>query len=71
VIAAGYANGAIVISRPASRDVVFARGAGGGAVDVLAWSPDGQSLAFALSSGEVGHLLLPARLFRDEAEGAP
>jgi WD40 repeat protein len=71
LIAAGYANGAIVICRPGSRDVVFARGAGGGAIDVLAWSPDGGALAFAANGGEIGLVTLPGRMFRDAGELAP
>jgi WD40 repeat protein len=65
LVAAGYANGAIVICRPASTEIVFVRGAGGGGVDVLAWSPDGGALAFGTSGGEIGLALLPGALFRD------
>jgi hypothetical protein len=65
LVAAGYANGAIVICRPASTEVVFVRGAGGGGIDALAWSPDGEALAFVTSGGEIGLAVLPDLLFRD------
>jgi WD40 repeat protein len=71
VIAAGYANGAVLLCRPANRDVVFVRGSGGGAIDVLAWSPDGEALAFGANGGEIGLVMLPAALFRGEGAGAP
>ena len=65
LIAAGYANGAVLICRPATRDVLFVRGAGGGAVSALAWSPDGGALAFGVDDGEIGLAALPDLLFRD------
>jgi WD40 repeat protein len=71
LVAAGYANGAVLICRPASTDVIFVRGAGGGAIDVLAWSPDGTALGFGVSSGEVGLVALPDLLFRDDEGRAP
>jgi hypothetical protein len=68
LVAAGYANGAVAICRPASAEVVFVRGAGGGGIDVLAWAPDGQALIYAVASGEIGLAVLPDLLFRDAGD---
>ncbi len=69
LIAAGTANGAVLICRPASSDAVCLRaageGAGGGGVDALEWSADGGALAFAVAGGEIGLADLPPLLFRD------
>jgi hypothetical protein len=64
LIAAGYASGAILLCHPGKEDVLFIRGAGGGAVLWLAWSPDGSRLAFTTEEGEAGLVLLPEGLFR-------
>ena len=64
LIAAGYASGAILLCYPGTEDVLLIRGAGGGAVLWLAWSPDGTRLAFATEAGEAGLVLLPQGLFR-------
>lgn len=65
LVAAGYANGTILICRPTSTEVLFVRGAGGGGIDALAWSPDGEALAFGTRGGEIGLAVLPDLLFRD------
>jgi WD40 repeat protein len=64
LIAAGYASGAILLCRPGVEDVLFIRGAGGGAALWLAWSADGNRLAFATEAGEAGLVILPHELFR-------
>jgi WD40 repeat protein len=64
LIAAGYASGAILLCQPGTEDVLFVRGAGGGAALWLAWSPDGSRLALATEAGEAGLVLLPEELFR-------
>jgi WD40 repeat protein len=71
LIAAGYANGAILVARPGSREVVFIRDAAGSAIDALSWSPDGEALAFGTSGGEIGLARLPPLLFRDEKVSVP
>jgi WD40 repeat protein len=67
LVAAGYASGAVLLCQPGSEDVLFVRGAGGGAALTLAWSPDGRRLALATQDGEAGIVLLPDGLFRAAA----
>jgi WD40 repeat protein len=64
LVAAGYANGAVLVCQPGSTDILFAREAGGGAVTVLAWSADGAHLALGVEGGEVGIVAFPDSLFR-------
>ena len=64
LIAAGYANGAVLLCQPDGTDILFARAAGGGAVSALAWSADGAFLALAAEGGEIGVVAFPERLFR-------
>jgi WD40 repeat protein len=70
LVAAGYGSGAILLCQPGTEDVLFAKGAGGGALVTLAWSPEGQRLAFATEGGEAGIMLLPDGLFRHNALAA-
>jgi WD40 repeat protein len=64
LIAAGYASGAILLCQPGGENVLFIRGARGGAALWLAWSPDGSRLALATEECEAGLVLLPEELFR-------
>ena len=68
LIAAGYQNGAVLLCQPGSDEGLFVKGAGGGAVNALAWSGDGSRLAFGTQDGVFGWLGLPDALFR--ARGA-
>lgn len=70
VIAAGYSNGVVLLCQLGSTDVLLVRGAGGGAVTALAWSPDGAALALGTALGAAGVVALPSLLFRS-AGGAP
>jgi WD40 repeat protein len=64
LIAVGYHNGAVLLCRPGSDEVIFVKGSGEGAVNALAWSGDGQRLAFGTQGGLCGWLGLPDALFR-------
>lgn len=68
LIAVGYFNGAVLLSRPGSDDALFVKGSGDGAVNALAWSGDGQRLAFGNQGGQCGWLSLPDALFRPNAQ---
>ena len=50
---------------------LFIKGSGGGAVNALAWSGDGSSLAFGTQDGALGWLGLPDALFRSRAAERP
>jgi hypothetical protein len=67
LIAAGYANGAVVLCQPDSTALLFLRAAGMGGVSALAFSPTGGCLAIGTDGGEIGVLALPDTLFRDQA----
>ncbi len=67
LIAAGYANGAVVLCQPNSTALLFLREAGMGSVSALAFSPTGGCLAIGTDGGEIGVLALPDTLFRDQA----
>jgi hypothetical protein len=67
LIAAGYANGAVVLCQPDSTALLFLRAAGMGGVSALAFSPAGGCLAIGTDSGEIGVVALPDTLFRDQA----
>ena len=64
LLAAGYHNGAVMLCRPGSEDVLFVRGADGGTVTALAWSRDGLRLAIGTQSGDAALVALPPVLFR-------
>jgi WD40 repeat protein len=68
LVAAGYANGAVLLCQPGSDAVLFIKGAGGGAINALAWSGNGSRLAFGAQDGLLGWLELPEALFRSPAE---
>ena len=67
LVAAGYANGAVVLCQPDSTALLLLRAAGTGGVSVLAFSPTGGCLAIGTDGGEIGVLALPDALFRDHA----
>ena len=71
LIAAGYENGAALLCRPDSAEILFLRAAGGGAVTTLAWSADGAFLALGAAVGEIGVVAFPERLFRPVPEANP
>lgn len=54
IVAAGFANGTILLVDIASRDEVTARPAGGGAVTALAWAGSGTQFLFGTDSGAIG-----------------
>ncbi len=62
-VAAGYANGQIVIAQIGSRDELGVRLAGG-AVTSLAWSPDGNHLAVGDADGSAAIVSFPAQIFK-------
>jgi hypothetical protein len=70
VIAAGHANGAVLLCQPGSDDVLFVRGAGGGAISALAWSGDGDCLALGTDQGEIAVARFPPAMFRQQQGAA-
>jgi hypothetical protein len=66
LIAAGYHNGAVLLCRPGSTDSLFIRGSAGSPVSALAWSADGEGLAFGTEDGEAGVVPFPELLLRAE-----
>ena len=70
LIAAGYANGAVVLCEPNSTSMLLVRAAGEGAVTALGFSPDGDHLAIGTEAGEIAVLATPAALFRADARAA-
>lgn len=67
VIATGHHSGAITLCAPGSDNFLLIKGAGGGALSSLDWSPDGQRLAFGTHDGVLGWVALPDALFRSDA----
>ncbi|MGD0102572.1 MAG: WD40 repeat domain-containing protein [Rhodopila sp.] len=65
VIAAGYANGPVVLCQPNSAALMFLRVSGEGAVSALGFSPAGDYLAIGTEGGEIAVLALPDVLFRE------
>lgn len=68
LVAAGYANGAVVLCRPSDTGFMLLRGAGEGAVRALRFSPSGEYLAIGTDGREIALLTLPDALFRDRGE---
>jgi hypothetical protein len=71
VLAAGYANGTVVLCQPGRSDLLRLRAAGSGpnlgGISALAFSPSGGGLAIGTDGGEIAVLALPDLLFRDQA----
>jgi WD40 repeat protein len=64
LIAAGYHSGAALLCRPDHETPLLLKDAGGSPISALAWSPDGNHLAYASVAGEIGLVHLPPILFR-------
>src|SRR5579872_1508085 len=60
VVAIGYADGLILLTRLADAAEILVRNAGDGPVSALAWDGTGARLMFGLESGAGGLLTLPA-----------
>lgn len=63
LVAAGYANGLIVVARLGLRDELVLRAAGG-AVTALLWSADGRHLVVGDDRGEAAIVGLPPQIFK-------
>jgi WD40 repeat protein len=61
LVAAGYANGAVVLAQIATRRVVIITETGAAPISALAWSPDGSRLAFGDETGFAALIDLSAR----------
>lgn len=64
LLAVGYQNGMIVLTRIGTRDELVVRDPSHDAVGGLGWSPDGERLAFHATSGSAGILDLPSHMFK-------
>jgi WD40 repeat protein len=60
VVAIGYADGLVLLTRLGDAAEILARNPGDGAVSALAWDASGARLLFGLESGAAGLLKLPA-----------
>jgi WD40 repeat protein len=58
VVAAGYADGTVVIAQIATQKLIVASAPNGDEISALAWSPDGARLLFGTESGKAGLLNL-------------
>ncbi|MDE1947607.1 MAG: WD40 repeat domain-containing protein [Burkholderiales bacterium] len=67
LIAVGAHNGALMLAQPGSEQALFVKGAGGGALNAIAWSAHGERLAYGTQDGEIGWLSLPDVLFNRRA----
>jgi WD40 repeat protein len=63
LVAAGYANGQIVVSRIGAADQLLVRPSGA-SVTALVWSADGKHLAVGDADGNAAIVTLPAQLFK-------
>ncbi|MFK8253943.1 WD40 repeat domain-containing protein [Ancylobacter terrae] len=64
LLALGFASGAIAVAPVGSRETLMLREPAGGALTHLAWSGDGEHLAFADAEGSLGVVDLPPQLFK-------
>jgi WD40 repeat protein len=60
VVAIGYADGLVLLTRLADAAEILVRHPGDGAVSALGWNATGSQLVFGLDSGAAGLLSLPA-----------
>jgi WD40 repeat protein len=60
IVAIGYSDGLVLLTRLADAAEILARHPGDGAVSALAWDASGARLLFGLESGAAGLLKLPA-----------
>ena len=60
VVAIGYADGLVLLTRLGDAAEILVRRPGGGPVSALAWNANGARLIIGLESGEAGLLNLPA-----------
>lgn len=63
LVAAGYANGQVVVARIGMRDELVIR-ANGALVEALSWSPDGRHLALGDADGSAAVVTFPERMFK-------
>jgi WD40 repeat protein len=63
LVAAGYANGRLVVSPVGSPAELLLRQSGG-ALNALAWSANGQHLAIGDADGNVAIITFPTQLFK-------
>ncbi|BCH22711.1 WD40 repeat domain-containing protein [Mesorhizobium sp. L-8-3] len=63
MVAAGYANGQVVIAQIGRRDEMPVR-ASGRAITALAWSPDGRHLAVGDAGGTAAIVTFPPQIFK-------
>jgi hypothetical protein len=63
-IAAGYANGIVIVTQIGSRDELLVKDAGSGVISALSWSHDGQHLALGSKAGHAGIVTFPPHLFK-------
>lgn len=63
-IAAGYANGAVLLYRYGQSGELFVKGPGDGPVGAVAWSADGQHLGVGTEEGFVAVVSFPAGFFK-------
>ena len=63
LIAAGYANGRIIVAQIGSRDELLVKPLGS-AVTALAWSGDGRHLAMGTVDGTAAIVTFPAQMFK-------
>lgn len=61
IVAAGFADGTILLEDASAQKVLPVRDAGGGAISALAFSPNGTGLAFGTEDGAIGIVDLAAR----------
>ncbi len=58
VLAAGYADGQLLLVRLEDGAAILVRAADGAPISALAWSTNGQALAFGTEDGKAGVLTL-------------
>ncbi len=64
LIAAGYADGMVVVAKIGESDELLVKPPGRGAIHALRWSADGQHLAFGTDNGEAAIVTFPSHIFK-------